>query len=195
MLCWRINNCISDLWRVCLYLVNIVLGMWFFMRGERVDKMNFVFFFKKTNLLLQDTIYLENILLIIKELVLSITSRGSLESPYPVFRAVWFVRQTTLVFLPGKSHEQRSLVGCSPWGHKESSMTERLTLSLFQELLGDEKLCLKSWGHDFNVARSQAFRRYSVDIWWGGGWHDNCESFPDKNFIYLLRDSGLYPTH
>ena len=78
---------------------------------------------------------------------------------------------------------------------KESSMTERLTLSLFQELLGDEKLRLKSWGHDFNVARSQAFRRYSVDIWWGGGWHDNCESFPDKNFIYLLRDSGLYPTH
>ena len=28
------------------------------------------------------------------------------------------------VFLPGKSHEQRSLVGYSPWGHKESDMTE-----------------------------------------------------------------------
>ena len=26
--------------------------------------------------------------------------------------------QHTPVFLPGKSHEQRSLVGCSPWGHK-----------------------------------------------------------------------------
>ena len=26
--------------------------------------------------------------------------------------------------LPGKSHRQRSLVGCSPWGHKESGMTE-----------------------------------------------------------------------
>ena len=25
-------------------------------------------------------------------------------------------------------HEQRSLVGYSPWGHKESDMTERLTL-------------------------------------------------------------------
>ena len=25
-----------------------------------------------------------------------------------------------LVFLPGKSHGQRSLVGYSPWGHKES---------------------------------------------------------------------------
>ena len=31
------------------------------------------------------------------------------------------------VFLPGESHGQRSLVGYSPWGHKESDMTERLT--------------------------------------------------------------------
>ena len=28
--------------------------------------------------------------------------------------------------LPGKSHGQRSLVGCSPWGYEESDMTERL---------------------------------------------------------------------
>ena len=28
------------------------------------------------------------------------------------------------VFLPGKSHGLRSLVGYSPWGHKESDMTE-----------------------------------------------------------------------
>ena len=175
MLCWRIKNCVSDLWQVCLYLVNICLGMWFFWRGERVDKMNFQFFKKNNlNLLLQDIIYLENMLLIIKGLVLSVTSRGSLESPHPVFRAVWFVRQTTPVFLPGKSHKQRSLVGWSPWVHKESSMTERLTLSLSEELFGDEKLSLKSWGHDFNVTRSQAFRRYSGDIWWWGEWHDNC---------------------
>ena len=26
--------------------------------------------------------------------------------------------------LPGKSHGRRSLVGCSPWGHEESDMTE-----------------------------------------------------------------------
>ena len=32
----------------------------------------------------------------------------------------------TPVLLPGKSHGWRSLVGCSPWGHKESAMTERL---------------------------------------------------------------------
>ena len=33
----------------------------------------------------------------------------------------------TLVFLPGEFHGQRSLVGYSPWGHKESDMTKGLT--------------------------------------------------------------------
>ena len=32
----------------------------------------------------------------------------------------------TPVPLPGKSHGWRSLVGYSPWGHKESDTTERL---------------------------------------------------------------------
>ena len=32
--------------------------------------------------------------------------------------------QPTPVLLPGKSHGQRSLVGCSPWGCEESDMTE-----------------------------------------------------------------------
>ena len=31
--------------------------------------------------------------------------------------------QPTPVFLPGESHRQRSLVGCSPWGHKELDTT------------------------------------------------------------------------
>ena len=34
--------------------------------------------------------------------------------------------QPPLVFLSGKSHEQRSLVSYSPWGLKELDMTERL---------------------------------------------------------------------
>ena len=34
-------------------------------------------------------------------------------------------RQSTPVFLPGKSDGQRSLVGYSPWGCKESDMAER----------------------------------------------------------------------
>ena len=37
------------------------------------------------------------------------------------WRRAW---QPTVVFLPGEFHGQRSLVGHSPWGCKESDMTE-----------------------------------------------------------------------
>ena len=37
------------------------------------------------------------------------------------WRRAW---QPTPVFLPGESHGQRSLGGYSPWGHRESDMTE-----------------------------------------------------------------------
>ena len=36
--------------------------------------------------------------------------------------------QPTPVFLPGKSHGQRSLVGYSPWGHRESDTPEQLSI-------------------------------------------------------------------
>ena len=42
--------------------------------------------------------------------------------------------QFTPVFLPGKFHGQRSLAGCSPWGHKESDMTEHARI-------------ISPWGH------------------------------------------------
>ena len=38
-------------------------------------------------------------------------------------RSKW---QPTPVFLPGEFHEQRRLMGCSPWGCKESDITEGL---------------------------------------------------------------------
>ena len=38
-----------------------------------------------------------------------------------LWRRKW---QPIPIFLPEKSHGQRSLVGCSPWGHKESDMNE-----------------------------------------------------------------------
>ena len=41
-------------------------------------------------------------------------------------------RQPTPVFMPGKSHGLRSLVGYSPWGRKESDMTERLHFTSLQ---------------------------------------------------------------
>ena len=40
--------------------------------------------------------------------------------------------QPTLVLLPGEFLGQRRLAGYRPWGHKESDMTEWLTLSLFK---------------------------------------------------------------
>ena len=43
--------------------------------------------------------------------------------------------QPTPVSLPGKSHGQRSLVGCSPWGCKELGTTEQLTLNLIHRYM------------------------------------------------------------
>ena len=53
--------------------------------------------------------------------------------------------QSTSVLLPGKSHEQRSLVGYSLWGRKESDMTEQLHFHflLFFILVG--LFLLSSW--------------------------------------------------
>ena len=49
----------------------------------------------------------------------------------PWIRKIFWRRkwQSTPAFLPGKSHGQRSLVGYSPWGHKESDTTEQLSMS------------------------------------------------------------------
>ena len=41
------------------------------------------------------------------------------------------------LFLPGESHAQRGLAGYSPWGHKESGMTELLILSLSKRSLSN----------------------------------------------------------
>ena len=45
----------------------------------------------------------------------------------------------TLVFLPGETHKQRSLVGYSPWGCKQSDTAEQLTLSTSGDHREEEK--------------------------------------------------------
>ena len=52
-------------------------------------------------------------------------------SPHTLLNTIWIEKilyrrkcQPILVLLPGKSHRQRSLAGCSPWGHKESVTIE-----------------------------------------------------------------------
>ena len=59
--------------------------------------------------------------------------------------------QPTPVFLPGKSHGRWSLMGYSPWGHKESDMTEWLPFTSLHMKRWDSHpiqkahLCIKHW--------------------------------------------------
>ena len=46
------------------------------------------------------------------------------------------------VFLPGKFHGLRSLVGCSPWGFEESDTTEHTTQHNTQNTAMKRKLLL-----------------------------------------------------
>ena len=50
--------------------------------------------------------------------------------------------QPTLVFLPGESHGRRSMVGYSPWGRKESDMTEQLHFTSLHFWMNDMKFFL-----------------------------------------------------
>ena len=74
----------------------------------------------------------------------------------------------TPVLLPGKSHGQRSLVGCSPWGRKESDMTERLHFHFSLSCIGEgsgnplQRSCLENprdgeawWAAVYGVAQSR----------------------------------------
>ena len=50
---------------------------------------------------------------------------------YPASGRVPAEGNRNLVFLPGKSHGQRSLAGCSSWGRKESFTAEQLNIALW----------------------------------------------------------------
>ena len=54
---------------------------------------------------------------------------------YALLRRRWW--HPTPVLLPGKSHGRRSLVGCSPWGCKESDMTEWLHFHFSLSCMGE----------------------------------------------------------
>ena len=82
-----------------------------------------------------------------------------------------FIRQwhPTPLLLPGKSHRQRSLVGCSPWGHKELDITDWLHFHFSLSCIGEgngnplQCPCLENprdggawWAAMYGVAQSQA---------------------------------------
>ena len=53
--------------------------------------------------------------------------------------------QSIPVFLPGKSNGQRGLAGYSPWGPKESDMTERLSNKMMLTLMVNA--WMNAWMH------------------------------------------------
>ena len=74
----------------------------------------------------------------------------------------------TPVLLPGKSHGQRSLVGCSPWGREELDTTERLHFHFSLSCIGEgngnppQCSCLENprdggagWAAVYGVAQSR----------------------------------------
>ena len=85
--------------------------------------------------------------------------------PTPSSRGQW---HPTPVLLPRKSHGQRSLVGCSPWGREESDTTERLHFHFSLSCIGEgngnplQCSCLENprdggawWAAFYGVAQSR----------------------------------------
>ena len=82
------------------------------------------------------------------------------QSMNPDRRRQW---HPTPVFLPGKSHGWRSLVGCSPWGHEELDTTEWLHFHFSLSCMKKEMCsCLENprdrgawWPAVYGVAQSR----------------------------------------
>ena len=98
------------------------------------------------------------------------SSPGSIlgEHLIQIHRPRYIAWHPTPVLLPGKSHRQRDLVGCSPWGREESAATERLhfhfSLSCIREGNGNplQCSCLENprdsgawWAAVYGVAQSR----------------------------------------
>ena len=71
----------------------------------------------------------------------------------------------TPVFLPEEFHRQRSLVDYSPWGHKESDMTEQQTLTFKQA-----RLCHVSIGLCLSYSLCQKWMTSSSDYAFPKSW-------------------------
>ena len=66
--------------------------------------------------------------------------------------------QPTPVLLPGKSHRQRSLVGYSPWGHKESDTAEQLNNN--KHVFRCLRISRTKWRNSMQVIQVTPYSRY-----------------------------------
>ena len=81
--------------------------------------------------------------------------------PGSTHRQKW---QRTPVFLPGKSHGQRSLVGYSPQGHKESDTTGRLDNS---KALTGNSLLTRHWAESCNsIGSTSSYHNAGITIFY-----------------------------
>ena len=74
--------------------------------------------------------------------------------------------QPTPVFLPGESHRQRSLAGYSPWGRKESDMTEQLLFLLSSSL--SPTLPVREQNRSYSLWGSEELTLGVQDLGWVG---------------------------
>ena len=70
----------------------------------------------------------------------------------------WGEWQLSPVFLPGEFQGQRSLVGHSPWGYKESDMSERLSTRTHTS----SNICSKHTGKDKADMPSLSFQGLAI---------------------------------
>ena len=132
--------------------------------------------------------------------------------------------QRAPVLLPGKSHGQRSLVGCSPWGRWGSDTTERLhfhfSLSCIEEGNGNPLQCswLENprdgeawWATVYGVAQSRTGLKWLSSSWRGqlcwwissdgsDQWHITRGLFRKANALALpqtgwITNSGMEPSN
>ena len=89
----------------------------------------------------------------------------------------------TPVLLPGKSHGQRSLVGCSPWGREELDTTEQLHFHFSLSCIGEghgnplQCSCLEKpsdggawWAAVYGITQSRTrLKRLSMHVCIGEG--------------------------
>ena len=92
----------------------------------------------------------------------------------------------TPVFLPGKSHGWTSLVGYSPWGHKESDTTERLHFRGNWAFKDISRILY------CNVAIWPQVGNYSVFLGFPGV-SDGKESACNEGDLGLIPELGRYP--
>ena len=83
-----------------------------------------------------------------------------------IWRRKW---QPTPISLPGKSHGQRSLVGYSPWGHKESDPTVRThthTQTIFWPVFPSwqAEIRVRAWSVSLKVGTGIGMERKQVKM-------------------------------